>query len=773
MTTRDAIRVLAALVAVTLANVAGARPPIGPVAFDQRNPDRMSVTVEVGYDGAFIAERWTPVLLRLTSTEPIAGRIVAMYQQDGAQQAQIMTPFSTTPGRTVTVEMELCVPSVCESVEFELYEGQSFRPRTKITLSNAPDRGEHQLFVPHDESMATVLVIDHNEALGALGRNRRLSVPDADARFYQSYSTTSEVDADELREQRWEGVESVGRDPTALFTSWTAYDGLEAIVVSADAVERVDPRALRAIHEWVLRGGRLVIDASRPTPSWRRWLPPGESFDLVELSDPSEQAAGAELRQLVASVEPASNDDAPYEAIASSRRLVSLTDEGERQGWITRWRPDGSVAGALAEGPVGHGWVVVLGVAPDRVADRLWIDVTRATVRDALSTPLDPFLTMRQNRDFYYSGEPSGRDAAEQSAFSMSLDRLTTVPILSDTVFVMIVAFMVVLVVLIGPFDMLVLKKLRARHRSWATALVWVGLASVFGALAPFLLRTGDKNDVGRMIITDIAFDGSGAPSPYDGLTGVFSVENGRAELEGVTGGSWWRGVSSQSNEGSPRLLSARVPTLQIAESGVRANEPLPFGLGVWTYRTMYDAGVETLPVSANILRTGEEWTVTLRGLPEEMSVTTAALAVGSDLATLQLDRDDAGALVGRVGVGTSDEAAENNWRRSHSVRGTGYGRGGYYGMSFDLPGASRRTLAANARLASGRWAMILLDTTTPEPELTINVPARYTTTRVLRVLVPLEPTDSIEDIDASTLWPDRGLKGNTVPPAFRNEEQE
>ncbi|HYD01344.1 MAG TPA: hypothetical protein VEB22_08970, partial [Phycisphaerales bacterium] len=131
----------AAVVLLVIASAARAQGPEEPtVAGDAR-----IIGVRAGYGGLLPPERWSPLWVTIQAGEqPQALQLSATYQQDATQQAVMITPVTTTPGRTITVPLLICPMQGLDRITVELTGG---RP-SKAVLARSPRKGELPLDQP-------------------------------------------------------------------------------------------------------------------------------------------------------------------------------------------------------------------------------------------------------------------------------------------------------------------------------------------------------------------------------------------------------------------------------------------------------------------------------------------------------------------------------------------------------------------------------------------------------------------------------------------------
>ncbi len=792
-----------------------------------------TITVDFGLTGVIWPERWTPITVSLTCGPlPFDGLLAVEYQQDSTQTAQIIRPVAGTPNKTVSVQMMVSVPPSCRRIEVSLFDrsrGLGSRPVQRLVFAQNPDRDELPLpTMTTRGGRAGPVVVGVGSASGPAAAVSMLS----DFTTGESAVPNTTVHA---------ALVSAAHLPLV----WAGYDGVLFLAAEADASLSTDPRALAAVREWVSAGGRLVIFVTTVSSEWCQWLPPQDSADgrprlPVQIDPPTEgpapdglaEALRAQIERIgtardkalaampetalpdhggrpvppspseseaPAAARPALDTPAaapnpgPEPAASLAYRPIRLTEFGAAGGWSVRWPVSGAGgAGVLAEGPVGFGWVTVVGFDPRRAATMVSAAATRAAWTGILENALADWRVASVPPDAknYYaantpeSGSLSLAPTIGQAARSAVLDRLSDVPAAGSEVFPLIVAAMVVLALLIGPVDAIMLRRLRLRHRSWATALGWIALASLATYGAPGLSRSSVTH-VGRVSAIDAIAprpgpQGQDDPPPLawrSSLSGVFAGRTARVEFTGATAGAWWRGVSALSSvdyygrQNRSHMHAAGRATQLLPDLGALAvgDRPDPWGgfgvgspgaggnhlapayLRLWTFRTFQDQarvnpplGAAVEPVSAD----GEDgWRVHLFNVPDGAIIANAMLRLGSDWYSLEFPKEP-GAAGRRVGVAGKrrGDAAEFLATAPENPELI-YGRWGVQaqtlfkpGLALGLPGADRRAMAIRRMAESGRWAAVYLQLDDMPPDVRADGAgdAVYKHTVVCRLLVPL-----------------------------------
>lgn len=740
-----------------------------------------------GRSWLLVPERGAPVVVRVAGPDggPLAeafdGIVRLRYLQDATQYASVSVRVAGTPGKVASAQAVVCVPRALQEVEAELLDARG-RVLGRATYS-AQMRRDSDLPLPEVSSTDALVVASVGMPAGVPDSVLAALRPRDDQGWnYTRRYASAVLPASEV--------------PVAA----PALSSLAALVVSAQA--ELDPRAMAAIRQWVLGGGRLLVMADGPGDGWRRWLPPGPQGDMVTLGDsrvtplPADlaRAAGRPLplprdstgptRRPDGSVVPAETREVEAGVPAASvvARPMRLTARGLAEGWSSSWatetiglRGDERAAPALlAWGPVGFGMVAVLGVEPrrtnvagsDPAADRVWDHALRPLLADAA-----PLGRARDIQPAYYSEWyiGSGESRATAASIESALNLLGDEPPVDHVVALAVTLSMGVLVLAVGPVDYFLLGA-RRRHRSWLTALGWVALASAGAFAGPAVLRGGESR-VQRLSLVDLlepaAEPGAGREEPpalpalaFDSsLLVIWAGQTGRASVLGESGdpialgpsdGTSWRGASSVvlNQWDQPGLLIPgldfvhRQPTVDatgdpwggLLSAQAAATQPAPGGLDLrrWTLRAMLHAGRSEPLVRVRAERDDSGRVVfRVSGLPEGARLGRAAAC----LSPRERGSADLRGVVWAQALQPGEPEEEPRGRRTITLvalpepaaeglfhflsnsepveapsaddpPGTGFNPG----AALFLPGAAARQPAIDARLESGRWAVLLMD---------------------------------------------------------------
>ncbi len=678
--------------------------------------------------------RWMPITASLTGgTEPFGGTLKITYQQDPTQAAISYRAVAVTPDKTVEATIVVKPPPDCDRILVELFN-DSGRPEIQRAYTMFPQRrGELQLPSEFSDDSPVVLLINQDRG------------PSRAARGLATVATNRPIAV-------------VRTDPTKLFADSMAYDGCLAIVAGREAFERADAAHVRAIRTWTNAGGRLLLFVNGPGRAWRSWLPPGEFGDFVSAAPITDVPIPEGLQR---------ESEGPSQPDSIAARPLSISSMARQHGWILSHQlADG--AGLVAEGPVGLGWVTVVGFDPRALTDphnRPWTD----RIVDRLTRELIADFDDVEAEYVWGVPTPVYSDAIASDDLSRArtatLERLGSIGGAGRGVFLVIVLSMLLLAVAVGPFDAIVLKRCRMRHRSWLTALCWIGLATLGAVYLPGIIRT-EKNVARRFTVVDTLQptpDGHGALSFESSLSALFSASSRRGAI-GTDRPGWWSGVAlvnERTGSGAELQIVQRPPRVR----GL-SEEADPWGgfgtdadgsaliestaLKLWTLRMFEDRSRVAPTVLARVEPSADGHRVTLAGLPAGVVVTDTSIRIGPDPLARVLTRDPS-----KPNWFNSSTSLAETWDAPPEHTDAWNAPDFTPAHSFQLRGPDRRTMSADARLATLGWAEVRFRYTIDRaPDLGLNN-ADGSHEFVHRLIVPIAPATDDTTPTTTTSGPD------------------
>lgn len=615
-----------------------------------------------GYCDTVQTDRHTFVRLYISSGDkPWSGVISLTTPHDNTQNATVTVRAATTPGLTVPVELPMMLTPNWDRIEIRASDGeesQRWTLRSNDFSSNGPlhppSINQYQCVIltlgeisisrtfPSRTSAGGESASDPLDFLGVEPMN-------GDGQFAQPLVTGQEAakptpptepDArrkwvDARAHELW--MKTVLEQATGgLPVHWQAYDSYELVIAKEADLRKQTRQASAALMEWVLAGGRLLVLLEDAGEAWRSLVPDDLAIETFIAGQPESRAPGEALT-LTAS---RTLDSVVIGEKSTLRtrpvRALKLTPAGVREGWKVAWPLEngGADEGCLAYGPLGFGVIGFLGVEPDGLtmldqegtlaAARLWRDAVK---RVAWAGEDRQGASVLANA---WWSPSSGPTVSSREALRRTLDDITVVTPLGTGVFTALFGVMLALVLMLGPGDAIILKKLRLRHRSWMTALCWVGLACAGSALIPMVVRTG-RSGYSVMTVEDVRVTGEGrAIAARTGIVGIFAGAPLRFAAPEHAEGSAWRGVSPTMGMSTSRTFEPlTMISREVATLGCRGCEIGEIGVGQWSFRTLqYNSAcaAEEGGLSARVRADSFGTQVTLLNVPEDAKIEGATL---------------------------------------------------------------------------------------------------------------------------------------------------
>jgi hypothetical protein len=749
--------VLGTLVAAG-AIVLGSAFPTGAAAASSQSggaqDEGLALQAELGLGGVYIAGKWAPVTIWSTAHAPMSGELSLRYGLDPTQAMRISAGFAATPGQLAPAQVAAPMPNWLNELEIDAVaiDAAGKRWTGGVTMSS---RGGRDLRLPSGLSEQTVLI----GVVGASSAVRAVETltgsPPASAPSDSRSSSAAEapsvarlsgvVDAQprligELREAAWVRLDAARLPEIAL-----GYDALSLLIIRADAADEMATAQVDAVRQWTRAGGRLLLLASSAGDHWRRWLD-GDGALPVSLSG----SASVPTPPAIAAIGRAATAEAPA---SLSARAITLTDAGAASGWRIWWgagssgaASDPGATGLLARGPLGLGWVTVVGVEPGGAIGDSGSELVTGMWLEAALDPLEPALVaaMDDSPRQAYSPWGGGELGPEQLALTGVLDAMSFAPPAGVGAFLAIAIAAGLLALLVGPVDYFVLGRLRARGRWWLTSLLWIGAASAIAWSGPLAMLGAEPTSVQRHETIDIRIlgDASAEPSWTTGVTALFSAQPGAVTFTGQAPGSWWRGASPLASEYWGEQTPATLATL------VRVRGPGPSGPGqghldrtpirMWTLRTFLDHSEGARPFAARLA--GDLREVEVAGLGAGERVEEIAMISGERAWSSKLGG-------GEFQTEASGRTQRVRWQPGEPTRAArtsmigsvlGQTKADNRPAPFALEGAGRRSDTIDCLLASGRFAAIYIETISDDPAVSVAWEAEYHTRRVYRIVTPI-----------------------------------
>ena len=555
-------------------------------------PSGTSLQIRVGWGGYVNADRWNPVYVTLAEPTPRAVSLEFRAPHGGfhgMRSRQVMTIGPQAQTFIAYMPLRHYMP---EDLSFVVRD-----PARRRRLAEYPagafvsfSGGQH---VPQDHSF-----------LGVSGRRATLR-PITDL-LPAARLTAAHIDPADLPEN------PIG------------YDCLDVLVLNAPDLTALSPDQQQAIVRWVRAGGNLLLwpgDDPVPESSPLVDVLPVRigSSDVIELTPAELKAAGLTARFARLS----SRELSP----AQDAEPVPLLGIDRLKGYRRR---------------VGLGRVLVcpFDVATLQFSDAnktwaLWRVLLEGMIRrlPADGVTADPT---------HYGGGVAETAQREATALRQVGDMLGSVPGAGRFGFGYVAGILIAMMVVVGPVDWLLLKKLGRQPWTWATTTGWIALVTLSAVYAGHLFKSGELHYRTFQLVDQA----DGVTAARTELAALYSPRTDDYEFE-TDPETWWQPASPGDQYFGYRRTAQDMTFAQT----YRGSAPEPTVVNVWNLRFL--EGESTQPGTALVRADLRVETTTANGKPRKRLVGTITNPTDKPLNHLMV-RTQAGFAVPVTGPGVA-----------------------------------------------------------------------------------------------------------------------
>jgi hypothetical protein len=553
--------------------------------------------VRIGLPGGQNAGRsrngvWTPVqvTLKAAADDITQGSFrLAVETTDGEAVPYVYTvPVPAIPANSEQMVFAYVRPGSAGgtfTVRLQQSDGQDVQVMSR--LQRDPSEPKNEVLEPRDVLYLTV---------GARlpGLKRAVLEPDRPAGAGEG-----EDEPEDRGKQRFAFIENVA----ALPDRWFGYDAVDVLVLTTASDTFVNQllemsKARRdALLDWVRRGGRLVLSVGRNQLSVARWL---EKVPLIDCT-----FTGKVTRSALPRVEQWCGPQAAQQKRPLRQVEIACVRPGPNTYGLVWEDPEASDLErrpVLLQGSCGLGRVILIAFDLDAPPFSTWSG--QATFWKKLRAEIAPReIVADANRP---AGQlaPRGEQEAE---LKHGLETFEEVPVIS---FGWVALFILFYIVLVGPLDYLILKKVFKRlELTWITFPILVLIVSVAAYATAYYVK-GDDLRMNKIDLVEIDLHGPGQVYGTSWFT-LFSprIQNYTVGLEPVAPG--WGGRWSEDDAGAP-TPPVTLAALDGPESSLGGNSQSLFRR---PYEYAGDAGgLRRVPIPVWATRTfTASWRVPLR----------------------------------------------------------------------------------------------------------------------------------------------------------------
>lgn len=513
------------------------------------------LSVQVGHAGAVRRDYYFPIRVKIdwvaksgetVSGEAQAARLQVRVPQDTLYSTAIIRDVTIQPGKpTVAVVYARCQTDL-NGIEVEL---RDMRGRL-LARTN-----------PNSMGMGGWIQIDGDQAIVlAVGKS---SLPRSGWVF--DHQNLSPVRVEEL-------------SPADLPREWPGYDGVSLVVLEDFQSEHLDALQIAALLEWVSQGGQLAVTVTNQLGAFnevlgdQNWPLTFGEYNSVDFDPELVEVLRTALRRGLygdakasrranetLSIDPEAalgwfaqympdvlREMAAFDGRYLYTREMTISSEALESGWTVRRAEEaydratqrdartGAATGDIVAGPFGLGTVTVLGIDPASLAGNArelrgvgwWHCLEHVEpLRAAIALAAAPV-------NAYYGGYGSSFESVlATSAANEVLDELSIDFGVSRGLFGAISVALLLLVLLIGPVDYFVLRRMRREPLTWITCPALVLLACV----AIYFAQESVSYGTARAARLSIVEAWSGATrGTATSFTAIASARGGRYSLAGL-----------------------------------------------------------------------------------------------------------------------------------------------------------------------------------------------------------------------------------------------
>jgi hypothetical protein len=431
--------------------------------------------IRVGFSDRYKAGLWTPVTVQIRGGSERLTGIVSVTVPDGdGIPSQVVTPPSkhvqVLPGQLIDVRLFVRFGRVNGDLKAQfIVDGEVAAHKTYETALSA---GENCFLEALEEQSLLVAVGDAN-----LGLEEAAKLHDA-------------VSNDPNRSNQAKTVIARLADIEQLPTHWYGYEGIDALVISTRNVEMFrkltpDDARIKAIDEWIRMGGRLILSVGAEAP------------EVLAANSPFASFAPGRLESMVTR-----DQTSAWEQFSGGSMPMPQPKEGEKNAIICPKLIVSEGIEAREEDlplvirtPHGLGQILFVAADIDRPPFKNWSD------RGLLMAKLLDFTVAHGNerQAEQYQGGYGYTDLSGQ--LRSSLDQFTGVKVVP---FALVALMIVGYIMLIGPGDFFLLKKvLRRMEWTWFTFPIIVIAVSATAYWLAYYLK-GNQLRVNQVDLVDV-----------------------------------------------------------------------------------------------------------------------------------------------------------------------------------------------------------------------------------------------------------------------------
>ena len=516
---------------------------------------RVRGKIEVGWDGTYRVSRWTPVFITLADDEAKPARNVVieiLAPHDNSFAMRVLQQFAITQEPT-THAIYLPLTYALNETVLVVKDGNSGRKLYESDFYNNPvnrqGQGGSPVIAAQGRDDVVIGVSGRNQVLGSIqGSNWRWTDAEQSPQQNQSYVPQPALHAGFLDERR-------------LPDTMQGYDGLDVLVLNGADLANMRLERQQAIAQWVRGGGRLLMwPAAGPVPpdSPIAQLLPCKigDADVVNLTLADTRVVGLVARQ-------EKIGGRKLEPLPHARTKRILNDKA-----------------SACYGRAGLGEVGVLSIDAGQLIfeqSEKPKDFWRPILRELVQPP-----SQKTTNNNYGYWNLSSEEQRRLVAMEAVVDQLGDVPGVGKFDFSYIAFVMIAMMVIVGPVDWFVLRKLGRQPWTWVTTAGWIVLITTGALYIGYIFRSGDLYYRTVRLVDQADDQVVGAMD----VVGIYSPKTQQYSLEGPRN-EWWEPANIEAV--MPWRSQRAVKEIALVQDAVgnRLHSDLGMTINVWSLQFM------------------------------------------------------------------------------------------------------------------------------------------------------------------------------------------
>jgi hypothetical protein len=512
-------------------------------------------TVDVGWSNYYRAGRWTPLFLTLTDTKQPRQVVVEIYAPTDRRYAMKINQGLAIGPSAVTVPLYVPLTHQLDVTTVTVRDANSFRTLDSIQIS------ENQAWVSQDVSQGPVIVDSGRVFIGLSGNT----------------GTQHLVEGQFDRERTAVGYLSPARLPAVP----SGYEGLDVLMLNQPDLAKISRDQQQAIVAWVRSGGVLVLwPGPEPLPAAGSPLLdilPCQFGENVTYDIPTKSLDHLHLPSRFAKLK-----GRTVSSVATDALRVPLFGQNVEPVAYRHWVGFGQVLAIPVD--VSTFTFARSGSAPGMT---FW----RGALRGVVALPEN---SDDSRNDYAYDQYDDPRRVRAQR---QSLDWLGDVPGAGKFGFSYLAFTLLAMMLVVGPIDWFVLKRLGRQPWTWVTTSGWIAFVTLGAIYIGNVLRSGD---VYFRTLT-VADQAGGSRVAAVDVAAIYSPQTRQYDI-GFDPDTWWRPMADTSRYSGGNMLTEIE-----CHQDYRGCRPTPMLVNVWNLRFLQGADyAEAAPlISSKLARRG------------------------------------------------------------------------------------------------------------------------------------------------------------------------